>query len=206
MQSLLSQYARQLHARAESLAQEAAGWNPDDLRYPAERHAEIRRRRALLWNHAVDIGAILLHAAILRAFNASPRIQTRIFQLRAQMTDAIKTGKLPCNYRSGMPMRSSDYFLVQIFEETCVSGRPCAKGGSRSTTKSSTPRSCSCASQTSLPICCRVPNPSRETRLYGQHGHGKSAHLLREEEDGTIVLMVPTLRKKKTSGESQCAG
>lgn len=123
-----SQYARQLHAMAESLAQEAAAWNPDDLRYPAERHAEIRRRRALLWNHAVDIGAILLRAAVLRAFNASPRIQTRIFQLRAQMTAAIETGKLPYNYWSGMPARSSDYFLVQMFEETCRLWPPVRKG------------------------------------------------------------------------------
>jgi hypothetical protein len=118
MQSPLSQYARELYVRADDLAEEAAAWI-QDYSYPAERHAEIRRRRALLWNHAVDTGAILLHGAVLRVFNASPRIQTRIFQLRAQMTAAINTGKLPYNYRSGMPMRSSDYFLVQMFEETC---------------------------------------------------------------------------------------
>src|SRR5262249_30729373 len=124
---LPSHYARELHALAEVLVQEAVAWN-QDYRYPAERHAEIRHRQALLWNHAVDIGAILLHAAVLRAFDATPRIQTRIFQLRAQMTAAIKTGKLPYNYRSGMPSRSSDYFLVQIFEETCRLWPPVRKG------------------------------------------------------------------------------
>ena len=119
MQSLLSRYAYQLHGWADGLAQESAAWNPDDYANPAERHAEIRRRQMLLWNHAVDMGAILLHATVLGGFDSSPRIRTRIFQLRAQMTAAIKTGKLPFNYRSGMPSRSSDYFLVQMFEDSC---------------------------------------------------------------------------------------
>ena len=65
------------------------------MQYPAETGAydrELRRRQVLLWKCAVDAGAILLHAAVLRALDGLPRIVTRILQLRAELRAAIDSG------------------------------------------------------------------------------------------------------------------
>ena len=56
---------------------------------------------------------------MLRALDGLPRIVTRILQLRAELRAAIDSGELPHNYRLEVASRSCDYFLVQMFEETC---------------------------------------------------------------------------------------
>ena len=148
MHSRLLQYSRELEVRALWLAEEAATWSPVDLvQYPAETGAydrELRRRQVLLWKCAVDAGAILLHAAVLRALDGLPRIVTRILQLRAELRAAIDSGELPHNYRLEVASRSCDYFLVQMFEETCRLGRHRTSVGSRGTAPRATRQTCLC--------------------------------------------------------------
>ena len=117
------------------------------MQYPAETGAydrELRRRQVLLWKCAVDAGAILLHAAVLRALDGLPRIVTRILQLRAELRAAIDSGELPHNYRLEVASRSCDYFLVQMFEETCRLGRHRTSVGSRGTAPRATRQTCLC--------------------------------------------------------------
>jgi hypothetical protein len=120
-------YSNSFQARAVWLAEISYEWIPFDMvRYPAETgeyDQEVRRRQTLLWKVAVDNGAMLLHVAVQRALSRFPRVQTRILQLRAELSAAVNRGELPYNHRGGIregiPSQSCDHFLALMFEDTC---------------------------------------------------------------------------------------